>query len=114
VRHIDGVLPVRHIDGVLPVRHIDGVLPVRHIDRVLPVLHIDGVLPVRHIDGVLPTLAVLHPECDVVRDGRVLGLENGEVYASQPHLLLNLGTTVSQAVVSTQRHPFHNSGSAAG
>ena len=57
--------------------------------------HIDGVLPVRHIDGMLPTLAVLHPEGDVVRDGRVFGLEDGEIYALQPHLLLNLGTTAS-------------------
>ncbi len=49
----------------------------------------------RHIDGVLSALAVLHPEGDVVWDRRVLGLEDGEVYASQPHLLLNLGTTAS-------------------
>jgi hypothetical protein len=55
----------------------------------------DGVLPVRHIDGVLPAVAVLHPEGDVVWDGRVFGLEDGEVYASQPHLWFNLGTTAS-------------------
>jgi hypothetical protein len=73
-----------------------------------------GVLPVRHIDGVLPTLAVLHPEGDVVWDGRVLGLEDGEICASQPHLLLNLGTTASEAVVATQRHFFFNSGITAG
>ncbi len=60
----------------------------------------------RHIDGMLPTLAVLHPEGDVVWDGRGFGLEDGEVYVSQPHLLLNLGTTVSWAVVATQRHLF--------
>ena len=44
------------------------------------------------VGGVLPTLAVLHAEGDIMGDGRVLRLKDGEVGAAERHLWARSGT----------------------